>query len=164
MNQNNYSPHAAFPALSNLGNPIDLSQPVIAPGVQAGLQDQPSLYQLTSAMGINPTPQLPQPGPVQQYASGGVIALEGGGKVAQGPGGGLDDLIPTTIDGQRAAALSDGEFVVPADVVSMMGDGSTHAGSRRLYDLVKQIRENKTGTEEQATALPFKTILERISV
>lgn len=95
------------------------------------------------------------------FAQGGVIPLLGGGKIARGPGGGLDDLIPTTIDGKRAAALSDGEFVIPADVVSMMGDGSTNAGSKRLYDLVRQIRENKTGTSRQAGPLPIGDILKR---
>ena len=95
------------------------------------------------------------------FAQGGVIPLVGGGKIARGPGGGLDDLIPTTIDGKRAAALSDGEFVIPADVVSMMGDGSTNAGSKRLYDLVRQIRENKTGTSRQAGPLPIGDILKR---
>jgi len=188
MDQNTYPSYPALPALSNLGNPIDLSQPVIAPGVQANMGPQPqysfgaapsqqSVYQILNSLGVNQMPQTtqnpvkppvvtPAPAagqPIQKYASGGVIALEGGGKLAQGPGGGLDDLIPTTIDGQRAAALSDGEFVVPADVVSMMGDGSSNAGARRLYDLVKQIREAKTGSEEQASALPFKNILERIS-
>lgn len=95
------------------------------------------------------------------YARGGVIQLEGGGKVAIGPGGGLDDLIPTSINGQRAAALSDGEFVVPADVVSMMGDGSSNAGARRLYDLVRQIRQEKTGTSKQAGPLPVGELLKR---
>jgi hypothetical protein len=95
------------------------------------------------------------------YARGGLIELVGGGKVAQGPGGGMDDLIPTTIDGQRAAALSDGEFVIPADVVSMMGDGSSNAGSRRLYDLVREIREAKTGRGQQANPLQFTDILRR---
>ncbi|MFN7640239.1 MAG: hypothetical protein ACK5PR_00655, partial [bacterium] len=74
----------------------------------------------------------------EAFAQGGLVPLAGGGKIAIGPGGGLDDLIPTTIGGSRAAALSDGEFVIPADVVSMMGDGSSNAGARRLYDLVKQ--------------------------
>jgi len=97
------------------------------------------------------------------FAQGGVIQLEEGGKVAMGPGGGLDDLIPTTIDGHRAAALSDGEFVIPADVVSMMGDGSSNAGARRLYDMVKHIRSAKTGTDEQAEPLQFSDILRRIS-
>lgn len=98
----------------------------------------------------------------QAFAKGGqVIELQGGGKVAVGPGGGLDDLIPTSINGRRAAALSDGEFVVPADVVSMMGDGSSNAGARRLYDLVRQIRESKTGTSRQAGPLPVGEILKR---
>jgi hypothetical protein len=99
--------------------------------------------------------------PPMAFAGGGLIPLVGGGKVAMGPGGGLDDLIPTSIDGRRAAALSDGEFVIPADVVSMMGDGSTNAGSRRLYDLVRQIRQEKTGTSKQAGPLPVGKILER---
>lgn len=97
----------------------------------------------------------------REFAAGGLVPLAGGGKIAIGPGGGLDDLIPTSINGRRAAALSDGEFVVPADVVSMMGDGSSNAGARRLYDLVKQIREAKTGTERQAGPLPVGTILKR---
>lgn len=95
------------------------------------------------------------------YAGGGVVQLEGGGKVAVGPGGGLDDLIPTSINGRRAAALSDGEFVIPADVVSMFGDGSSNAGARRLYDLVRQVRNNKTGSTEQAGPLPVGDILKR---
>jgi len=45
--------------------------------------------------------------------------------------------------------------------VSMMGDGSTNAGSRRLYDLVRQIRQEKTGTSKQAGPLPVGKILER---
>lgn len=97
----------------------------------------------------------------ETFAQGGLIPLAGGGKIAIGPGGGLDDLIPTSINGRRAAALSDGEFVVPADVVSMMGDGSSNAGARRLYDLVKQIREAKTGTATQAKPLPVGDILKR---
>lgn len=95
------------------------------------------------------------------FARGGIIPLPGGGKIARGPGGGLDDLIPTSIDGKRAAALSDGEFVIPADVVSMMGDGSSNAGAKRLYDLVRQIRQDKTGTSRQAGPLQVGKILER---
>ena len=97
----------------------------------------------------------------EAFAAGGLVPLEGGGKVAIGPGGGLDDLIPTSINGRRAAALSDGEFVIPADVVSMMGDGSSNAGARRLYDLVKQVRDAKTGTTRQAGPLPVGDILKR---
>lgn len=84
-----------------------------------------------------------------------------GGSVVRGLGSGLDDLVPTTINGRRAAALSDGEFVVPADVVSMMGDGSTDAGARRLYDFMNTVRQHKTGTTEQAGPLPIGDILKR---
>jgi len=97
----------------------------------------------------------------EAFADGGLVPLAGGGKIAIGPGGGLDDLIPTSINGRRAAALSDGEFVVPADVVSMMGDGSSNAGARRLYDLVRQVRDTKTGTTRQAGPLPVGEILKR---
>lgn len=100
-------------------------------------------------------------GGLVQFARGGVVPLQGGGKIAIGPGGGLDDLIPTSINGRQAAALSDGEFVIPADVVSMMGDGSSNAGARRLYDLVRQVRDNKTGTTRQAGPLPVGEILKR---
>ena len=100
-------------------------------------------------------------GGLVKMAGGGLVPLAGGGKIAVGPGGGLDDLIPTSINGRRAAALSDGEFVIPADVVSMMGDGSSNAGARRLYDLVRQIRNEKTGTTKQAGPLPVGEILKR---
>jgi hypothetical protein len=95
------------------------------------------------------------------FANGGLVPLANGGKIAIGPGGGLDDLIPTSINGRRAAALSDGEFVIPADVVSMLGDGSSNAGARRFYDLVKQVRQTKTGTARQAGPLPVGDILKR---
>jgi hypothetical protein len=97
----------------------------------------------------------------EAFAGGGLVPLAGGGKIAVGPGGGLDDLIPTSINGRRAAALSDGEFVIPADVVSMLGDGSSNAGARRLYDLMRQIRDAKTGTTRQAGPLPVGEILKR---
>jgi hypothetical protein len=121
---------------------------------EGGLVDLPgdSMYN-ANTQGVLPD--------IEAYAQGGVIPLPGGGKIAKGPGGGLDDLIPTTIDGRRAAALSDGEFVIPADVVSMMGDGSTNAGSKRLYDLVRQVRQAKTGTSRQAGPLQVGKILER---
>jgi hypothetical protein len=96
------------------------------------------------------------------FAGGGLVQLAGGGKVARGPGGGMDDLIPTTIEGRRLANLSDGEFVVPADVVSMWGDGSTAEGSRRLYELVRATRQFKQGNSEQARPMQFTEIMRRV--
>lgn len=67
------------------------------------------------------------------------------GRRVQGPGTGLDDSIP--------ARLSVGEYVIPADVVSMMGDGSTEAGGKKLDQLLTMVRMQKTGTKKQAKPL-----------
>lgn len=85
-------------------------------------------------------------GPTQKFAGGGQVT---------GPGGGLDDAINTSIDGKTAAKLSDGEFVIPADVVSNLGDGSTRAGSEKLYEMIKMIRQEKTGSAEQPEKLRY---------
>lgn len=63
----------------------------------------------------------------------------------RGQGGGLADLVPATVDGEQPAALSEGEFVWPADVVSMLGDGSTEAGAKILNTLMERIRQAKQG-------------------
>lgn len=75
------------------------------------------------------------------------------GRRVQGPGTGLDDSIP--------ARLSVGEYVIPADVVSMMGDGSTEAGGKRLDELLAKVRMHKTGTKKQAPALPMGKVMGR---
>jgi hypothetical protein len=72
-----------------------------------------------------------------------------GGRI-RGAGGGLDDLIPGTIEGRKEVRLADGEFVVPADVVSHLGDGSSDHGVRKLTEMMNRIRKDKTGTEKQA--------------
>lgn len=65
------------------------------------------------------------------------------------PGKGMDDDVPATIEGNQPAALSEGEFVWPADVVSLLGDGNTQAGAEVLKNLMDQIRQMKTGQKEQ---------------
>lgn len=69
-----------------------------------------------------------------------VAAQYAGGGIVKGPGGGLDDLVAATIDGKRPARLSNGEFVVPADVVRAKGDGSTRRGAQRIAQDVRQTR------------------------
>ena len=81
------------------------------------------------------------------------------GKLA-GPGDGMNDRIPATIGGQQDVLLSDGEFIVPADVVSGLGNGSSDAGSKQLEKFIARVRNERTGKTEQprainpATALP----------
>ena len=81
----------------------------------------------------------------EEYAMGGGI-LKG---PIKGPGGGLDDLIQTGIDGVRVARLSSDEFVVPKDVVRRLGNGSQKAGAEKLYDFMKDVRLKKHGTPDQ---------------
>jgi hypothetical protein len=72
-----------------------------------------------------------------------------GGGAVQGPGGGLDDAVPASIEGREPAKLSDGEFVVPADAVSGLGDGSTQHGIRQLDGMVDRVRQQRTGRTVQ---------------
>ncbi len=62
---------------------------------------------------------------------------------------GMADKVPANIDGKRPAALSDGEFVIPADVVSHLGNGNSNAGAKRLYEMMDRIRSARTGNHKQ---------------
>jgi hypothetical protein len=90
-----------------------------------------------------------------ELAQGGVASLPNeyaaGGKLLQGPGDGMSDSIPAVIKGARPqrAALAQGEFVIPADVVSHLGNGSTDAGAKRLYAMMDKIRHARTGNKKQ---------------
>ena len=87
-------------------------------------------------------------------AQGGLMGLNtyaAGGKLLRGPGDGMSDSIPAVINGVKPqrAALADGEFVMPADVVSHLGNGSTEAGSKRLYAMMDRVRKARTGNPKQ---------------
>ena len=81
-------------------------------------------------------------------ANSGVRLLAKGGYL-QGPGDGMSDDIPATINGNEPAALADGEFVIPADVVSHLGNGSSKAGSKQLHAMMDRIRKARTGRKSQ---------------
>ena len=69
-------------------------------------------------------------------------------------GDGMDDMIPATLEGEQDVVLSDGEFIVPADVVSGLGNGSTDAGAKSLYEMMDRVREMRTGMTEQPDQVP----------
>ena len=71
------------------------------------------------------------------------------GGYLNGQGDGMSDSIPATIEGKQPARLADGEFVVPADVVSHIGNGSSKAGSQRLYSMLDKVRKARTGHTKQ---------------
>lgn len=90
----------------------------------------------------------------KQMAAGGIASLPeyaAGGKLLRGAGDGMSDDIPAVIKGAKPqrAALADGEFVVPADVVSHLGNGSTEAGAKRLYSMMAKVRKARTGNPKQ---------------
>lgn len=91
-------------------------------------------------------------GETPMYARGGVSDLgtySDGGRMLKGAGDGMSDSIPGVIAGKRPARLADGEFVVPADVVSHLGNGSTDAGAKQLYKMMDKVRAARTGTKKQ---------------
>lgn len=89
-------------------------------------------------------------GMMPRYALGGLGALGGysdGGRLLKGPGDGVSDSIPATIGRKKhPARLADGEFVVPARIVSELGNGSTEAGARKLYAMMDRIQKARGKT------------------
>ena len=91
--------------------------------------------------------------PAASAAQGGLMGLAKGGstnpRYLRGSTDGMADKIPARIDGQQEAALAHGEFVVPADVVSHLGNGNSDAGAEVLYKMMDKIRKARTGTKKQ---------------
>jgi hypothetical protein len=91
-------------------------------------------------------------GKTVNMASGGISSLgsySDGGRMLKGPGDGMSDSIPGVIAGKQPARLADGEFVIPADVVSHLGNGSTDAGAKQLYSMMDRVRKARTGKKAQ---------------
>ena len=88
--------------------------------------------------------------PARRMAAGGHLgSYSDGGRLLKGPGDGMSDNIPAKIGKKQPARLADGEFVVPADVVSGIGNGSTDAGARKLYAMMDKVRHARTGSKKQ---------------
>jgi hypothetical protein len=97
-----------------------------------------------------------QPVQVVRQAAGGLSTLGGysdGGQLLKGPGDGVSDDIPAQIGAKQPARLADGEFVIPARLVSELGNGSTDAGAKRLYawmDTMQNLRKKTVGEDDVA--------------
>ena len=96
-----------------------------------------------------------QPMYSSNMAAGGISNLGSysdyarGGRMLKGPGDGMSDSIPASIGGKRPARLATEEFVVPADVVSHLGNGSSDAGAKQLYAMMDRVRTARTGRKSQ---------------
>jgi hypothetical protein len=116
---------------------------------------------LQTPMYSNPMIQRPEPvnvvvpsgGPAvgaysgeQRFAGGGLSDLgsySDGGRLLRGPGDGVSDSIPAVIGKRQPARLADGEFVIPARIVSELGNGSTEAGARKLYAMMERVQNTR---------------------
>ena len=88
----------------------------------------------------------------QTLAAGGIAGMAPP-RYLSGSMDGMADTIPASIDGRDPAALSGGEFVVPADIVSGLGNGNSDAGAKNLYAMMDKVRQARTGTKKQAPAI-----------
>ena len=97
---------------------------------------------------------------IQKVQSGEIpqVPSEGDGMV-KGAGDGMDDMIPANLEGDQDVLLSDGEFVIPADVVSGIGNGSSDAGANKLEDMMDRVRELRTGGKTQPPDIPDEMML-----
>ena len=93
-------------------------------------------------------PETAKHGGIMHSSLGG-YAAGGNPRLLKGPGDGMSDNIPATINGRQPARLADGEFVIPADVVSHLGNGSTEAGAKQLHAMMDKVRSARTGNSKQ---------------
>jgi hypothetical protein len=124
----------------------------IQPGAYATPYQQPisrNVISDASDTGVNPmTGEM-------TFAGGGISSLGGysdyarGGRMLKGPGDGMSDNIPASIAGKQPARLANEEFVIPADVVSHLGNGSSEAGAKQLYKMMDRVRQARTGNKKQ---------------
>lgn len=118
---------------------------------------QPKVAGLGS-LSLGPAGAKKDDGPqYQEAAQGGIMgastlggyAAGGNPRLLKGPGDGMSDDIPATINNRQPARLADGEFVIPADVVSHLGNGSTDAGAKKLHNMMDTVRKARTGNSKQ---------------
>ena len=118
-------------------------------------QQQVILAQFVSQFGQEALKDL-----IERVESGEIpnVPVEGDGMV-KGAGDGMADMVPSSMDGEQDVLLSDGEFVVPADVVSGIGNGSSDAGADKLENMMDRVRKLRTGGKAQPPAIPDEMML-----
>jgi hypothetical protein len=131
------------------------------PSISEGGSDDGFLASVARSFGVQQEQQNPalkyaynpQSRQYQQMASGGISdagynlgGYSDGGRLLRGPGDGVSDSIPAVIGKKQPARLADGEFVVPARIVSELGNGSTEAGARKLYAMMDRVQASRKHT------------------
>ena len=93
-----------------------------------------------------------------QMAQGGILAMSKG-RYLSGSTDGMADKVPARIDSGQEARLSDGEFVIPADVVSHLGNGNSEAGAKVLHGMMDRVRKERTGNKKQGKEIKPERML-----
>jgi hypothetical protein len=170
-----YAKEGGLMAAYQAGGPVErMSMANTSMNPQGGLYPQGMIDKTQYAMPIQrpvssemvmDTPGYERSNPMLM-ARGGIADLgsySDGGRMLKGPGDGMSDSIPATIGGKQPARLADGEFVVPADVVSHLGNGSTDAGAKKLYAMMDRARQARTGKKKQAPAVNTDKFIPRMA-
>jgi len=135
-------------AASGLASLVGGTAPAAStPAVQQLAQDLQSVN--TAPRAINAPENVMRTMDPSQYETNYAVGGMAKGRYLQGSTDGMADKIPAQIGKDQPAALSHGEFVVPADVVSHLGNGNSDAGAQKLYDMMDRIRQARTGTKKQ---------------
>ncbi|MNK46988.1 hypothetical protein D3C87_657890 [compost metagenome] len=146
------NPKSVGPVAFDAGGPVPSSfdnQMFPQAGVQSPMYAQATQAPMERAVLRSGYGPMTDPGTGDQtFAQGGLAQLNQG-RAIRGPGDGMSDDIPAHIGGVEPAALADGEYVLPADVVSHLGNGSTEAGTRKLDGMMARIRQARTGNAKQ---------------
>ena len=143
--QTQYVPKSATPA-----------EPMSAEGLAALNAANPARQERRRPGG--PRIPVPMQDEVQELAAGGIAQLKKG-QYLNGASDGMADKVPATIDGVQDARLSDGEFVIPADVVSHLGNGNSDAGAKVLKDMMSRVRKARTGNTKQGKEIDPKKFI-----
>ena len=151
MGQINLSPPGAKEETAAQGG---IMQANYAVGGPVDAMSAANIYDMQNARGGVSDMGIDNSTGMQRMASGGISSLGGyaaGGnpRLLKGPGDGMSDNIPAVIGRKQPARLADGEFVIPADVVSHLGNGSTEAGAKRLHEMMNRVRKARTGNPKQ---------------
>lgn len=144
---------------SLMGN-LDESPPRYAAGGMMEPEEAQARQVLMNAMaamqGNSQDPHADLSKFIETYGEEAFQNLAGGGMV-KGPGAGLDDMVSAQLGNQKVL-LSNDEFVVPADVVSGLGDGSSESGARKLHAMMRRVRQERTGTTKQPGKISNKVL------
>lgn len=150
---------AAITAAANRGS--GNSAPIAQTGFQGQIDPNTSKYVGNNKYIQNPVVKAAAGGGIRGLGMQGMAPIEykAGGKYLSGPGDGMSDNIKANIDGRQEARLADGEFVIPADVVSHIGNGSSNAGAKKLHAMMDRIREARTGNPKQGKQIKAEKFL-----